>query len=72
MKKILIGLLQTTLSPFVVIFGYYAMATFKVPEGVMIFASTMGGLAIVFNFVIGCALIVRGYQDEKTFEGWSA
>jgi hypothetical protein len=48
------------------------MSIFKVPEAVMIFASTMGGVAIVFNFIIGCALIIRGHQDEKTFEGWSA
>ncbi len=70
MKKIVIGLLQTTLSPFIIIFGYYVLSIFKVPEGTMTFASWMGGISIVFNFVMGCALIVQGYKDEKTFKGW--
>ena len=70
MKKIVIGLLQTTLSPFVIILGYYLISSFKVSEGAMIFASTMGGASIIFNFCIGCALIIRGYQDAETFKGW--
>lgn len=72
MKKIILGLCQTTLSPFIIILGYYAISQFKVAEGAMIFASVMGGLSVFFNFVIGCALIIRGYQEEKTFEGWKA
>jgi hypothetical protein len=70
MNKIIIGLLQTTLSPFVIILGYYLISSFKVPEGPMFFASVMGGISIGFNFIIGCALIIRGYQDQQTFKGW--
>ena len=70
MKKIAIGLLQTTLSPFIIITGYYLISNFNVSEGAMIFASIMGGASVVFNFVIGCALIIRGYQDAETFKGW--
>lgn len=70
MKKIVIGLLQTTLSPFVIILGSYLISSFKVSEEAMIFASVMGGISIVFNFCIGCALIIRGYQDAETFKGW--
>jgi len=70
MRKIGIGLLQTTLSPFIIIMGYYLISSFKVSEGAMIFASIMGGCSVVFNFAIGCALIIRGYQDAETFKGW--
>ena len=72
MKKIILGLVQTTLSPFIIIFGSYLLQSFNVDGGVMLFASIMGGVSIVFNFVIGCLLIVRGYQDEGTFKGWDA
>jgi hypothetical protein len=70
MKKILIGLLQTTASPFIVILGYYIISTFKVPEAAMGFACFLGGLSIVVNFVIGCLLIVKGYQESGAFKGW--
>jgi hypothetical protein len=50
--------------------GYYLISNFNVSEGAMIFASIMGGASVVFNFVIGCALIIRGYQDAETFKGW--
>ena len=70
MKKIIIGLLQTTLSPFVIILGSYLINGFNVSEGTLIFASIIGGASIIFNFVIGCALIIRGYQDAETFKGW--
>jgi len=70
MKKIAIGLIQTTLSPFVIILGYYMISSFKVSEGAMVFASIMGGASVIFNFGMGCALIIRGYQDSETFKGW--
>lgn len=69
MKKILIGLLQTSLSPFIVILGYYLIAVFSVPDGVRIFASVVGGSSICFNFVMGCILIVKGYRDVEVFKG---
>jgi len=70
MKKIAIGLAQTTLSPFTVIMGYYLMSKFNVSDGAMIFASIMGGLSVIFNFIMGSALIIRGYQDLEAFKGW--
>jgi hypothetical protein len=70
MKKILCGLIQTTLSPFIIILGYYMLSSFSVPDGTMSFASIMGGFSIIFNFIMGCLLIVRGYQDSGTFKGW--
>lgn len=70
MKKIAIGLLQTTLSPFVIIFGSLLISSFKVSDGTMFFACIVGGGSVIFNFIIGCALIIRGYQDVETFKGW--
>ncbi len=70
MKKLILGLIQTTLSPFIIIFGSYALNQFKVSEMAGNFAAFMGGVSIVFNFCIGCALIIKGYQETKTFEGW--
>lgn len=72
MNKLICGLIQTTLSPFIIIFGYFLISKFHVSKEAMIFASIMGGISIVFNFCIGCALIIRGYQDLNTFEGWKA
>ena len=70
MKKIIIGLIQTALSPFIVILGYYLIGSFKLSDGAMIFASIMGGTSVVFNFIMGCALIIKGYQDVDAFKGW--
>ena len=70
MKKIILGLVQTTLSPFIIIFGSHLLQSFNMNEETMIFASVMGSISIIFNFIIGCLLIVRGYQDEGTFKGW--
>lgn len=72
MKKIILGLLQTTLSPFIIILGYNIISQFRVNEGALIFASVMGGLSICFNFVIGTLLIIKGYQELKAFDGWKA
>lgn len=72
MKKILIGLLQTTLSPLLVILGYYALSYFKASENATTFAYILGGVSIVFNFIIGLLLIIRGYQESETFKGWGA
>ena len=70
MKMITIGLIQTTLSPFIVIFGSLLMSSFKVSDDAMFFACMLGGGSVILNFLIGCALIVRGYQDSGTFKGW--
>ena len=70
MKKIAIGLFQTTLSPFIIILGYYMISNFNVSESAMIFASVMGAISIIFNFCIGLLLIVKGYQESETFKVW--
>lgn len=70
MKKLILGLCQTTLSPFIIILGGSIIHNFEINSNVMTFACVMGGLSIVFNFVIGCLLIIKGYQDLKTFDGW--
>lgn len=73
MKKILLGMLMTTCSPFVSILGWYIIHFFKIGSSdAIMFASVMGCFSIVFNFIIGCLLIIRGYQDLGTFKGWSA
>lgn len=72
MKKIILGTILTTMSPFISIIGYYLLSNFKVSEGAMMFASVMGSLSIILNFIIGCLLIIKGYQDERTFAGWGA
>lgn len=53
-----------------IVLGYNIISQFKLPEGAMIFACFMGGTSIVFNFIIGCFLIVKGYQDIDAFKGW--
>jgi len=70
MKKIILGLIQTTLSPFTVVLGGYLLQSFPASNGVMVFAGIMGVFSVIFNFIIGCLLIIRGYQDLGTFEGW--
>lgn len=70
MRKLILGLIQTTLTPFIILFGSYLIQTFNVNDGALIFASIMGGIGVIFNFIIGCLLIIRGYQEQGTFDGW--
>jgi len=70
MKKIITGTIQTTLSPFIIIMGYNLISGLNVSNGSLIFASILGGISIVFNFGIGCALIIKGYQESEAFKGW--
>jgi len=70
MKKIIIGLIQTILTPFIIVLGYHLLSSFNAPEGVMIFACLIGGASIIFNFIIGLAMIVKGHKEEQTFKGW--
>lgn len=70
MKKIILGLLQTTLTPFIIIIGYYAISFFETPQRVEIFAGVMGSITIVINWLIGVLLIIKGYQEVKAFKDW--
>lgn len=70
MKKIILGMFQTTLSPFIIILGYNLIIIFNVSDGAFEFASVIGGISILFNFFIGIALIIKGYQEEEIFKGW--
>lgn len=70
MKKIIIGLLQIILCPFIIILGYYLINSFNVSEYAFWFASIMGGAAVIFIFSFGCALIIRGLEEEGIFRGW--
>lgn len=64
-------MLMTTGSPFIVIIGAHLISLFSAPsQGVLMFASCMGGFSIVVNFIIGLMLLIRGYQEQKTFSGW--
>lgn len=71
MKKITIGLCQTTLSPFIIILGYYILSSFKVSESAMIFASIMGGCSREFydkeikeDSTIGSVQLMQEYAKE--------
>ena len=70
MRKIILGLIQTILAPFIIIIGYHAISVFEVPSSVGTFASIIGGITIVFNWFIGILLIIKGYQEERVFKGW--
>ena len=70
MKKILIGLLQTTSSPFIIILGQYVISKFNAPDGAMFFALFLGGGSVLLNWMIGIMLIIKGYGETKAFEGW--
>jgi hypothetical protein len=70
MRKIILGLVQTILTPFIIIIGYYAISFFEVPKNVEIFSGVMGAITIVFNWLIGILLIIKGYQEAKVFKEW--
>lgn len=70
MKKLLIGLILTTSSPFIVILGNYLITNFKISNETTTFACVLGSLSIIFNFIIGILLIIKGHQDLGTFKGW--
>ena len=71
MRKIILGLFQAILSPFIIMIGYHAISVFEVPSAVATFASIIGGITIVFNWLVGMLLIIKGYQEEKIFKEWS-
>lgn len=70
MKKLLLGVLQTALSPLAVAGGYYVINGLALPTAPYVFACVLGGLSLSFSFVIGILLIIRGYQELGTFKGW--
>lgn len=61
--KILIGLTQTTFSPFIAAFGYKLIATLNLGDA-LIFVSVLGSFSMLFNFIIGCIILYKAY-DEK-------
>lgn len=69
MKKIITGMIMMSGSPFVIVLGYYTLSIFNLPDTAMYFASFMGGLSVVFNFVVGILLVIKGYQEKETFKG---
>ena len=72
MKKIILGSVLVTIIPFLSILGYMAVAYFNIPEGPKAFAGALGGAGIIFNFVVGIALMIKGHQESETFKGWGA
>lgn len=71
MKKIFLGLLQTILTPLIIFTGNYLF--FKLPwmtDEARNFAFVLGAITVVINWFIGILLIIRGYQETKTFDGW--
>jgi len=72
MKKLTIGALMLIANPFIVLIGAKLIHTIgcSLPEGAVIFACILGGASVIFNFGMGIALIIKGHQESKTFNGW--
>ena len=72
MKKIITGAIMLAANPFIILLGskiIYSVG-YNIPEGAVFFACILGGASIIFNFIMGIALIVRGHQENQTFKGW--
>ncbi len=70
MKKLIIGLIILSATPFLIILGNYVIKYFQSNENVTIFACIMGGIAVCFNFIIACLLVIKGHQEVGSFKGW--
>lgn len=68
MKKIIIGTLILTLSPFIVIGGAAILNSVKLQEGAFNFASILGGLSICINYFIAILLIIQGHKEQGTLK----
>ncbi len=69
MKKLILGLITLTSLPFIILLGAYIIHSFtSIPENAMIFACVVGGIAVLFNLVMGCMLIVSGHIEMKNFK----
>lgn len=66
MKKIILGTVIITLSPFVVIIGALILNNLKVQEGAFIFASILGALSICINYFIAVLMIAQGHKENET------
>jgi len=66
MKKIILGTLILTISPFIVILGAIILNNLKVQDGAFVFASILGGLSIIINYFIAILLIIQGHKENGT------
>ena len=67
MKKLIIGLLIMSITPFLVILGYLLISYFKVPDDISIVSMIFGLISLVVNYVIGIIMLIQGHQDLKSF-----
>ena len=65
MKKIIIGIAQTSLSPITILFGDIIISNFQVHENAMLFASIMGGISVCVNFIMGFFISIEAYKEYK-------
>lgn len=68
MKKIIIGTLILTFSPFLVILGGAILNSLKIQEVAFNFASILGALSICVNYFIGILLIIQGHKENGTLK----
>ena len=71
MKKIMFGMMQCLITPFIILGGSYLLYRFQwVNPDALTFATVLGGFSVFLNWGIGMLMIVKGYQEIKAFEGW--
>lgn len=68
MKQLISGIIIMFLTPFTVIFGWWLLNHFNVPDGPRDWASFFGLLSLTVNYGIGIALVIQGHTVLKTFE----
>lgn len=67
MKKLILGLLIMCIAPFIIIFGAMILNALKVQDGAFLFASILGGITVVTNYIIGIMLVIQWHAENKTF-----
>ncbi len=66
MKKIILGTIIISTSPFITLLGGYILNNLKVQEGAFIFASILGGLSVIINYFIAVLMIAQGHKENQT------
>ena len=68
MKQLISGIIIMSLTPFTVIFGWWLLNQFNIPDTVYGWASFFGLLSLFINYGIGTALVMQGHHVLKTFK----
>jgi len=68
MKKIIVGSLLMTISPFVIIFGSMLITQLNPPESAKSIAGFIGTMVVTFNCIMGALMVLSGHNENKTFD----